>query len=113
MLQEKVNDYHILIKGYDAHHIARVMRFQPEDKIICNQPDGRAAICTIMSIDQHVVHVAKEEWLEEEAELPIHITIAQGLPKGDKLDLVMQKGNEIGAYVFIQFHDEHAFVVKD
>jgi len=111
--QEKWNDNQILIKGDDAHHIARVMRFQPEDKIICNHPDGRAAICTIMSIDQHVVHVAKEEWLEEEAELPIHITIAQGLPKGDKLDLVLQKGTELGAHAFIPFQAERSVVVWD
>src|SRR5690625_7026250 len=87
------------------------MRFQPEEKIICNHPDGRAAICTVMSIDQDVVHVDKEEWLEEEAELPIRITIAQGLPKGDKLDLVLQKGPELGAHAFIPFQAKHSVVV--
>src|SRR5699024_4323123 len=68
-------------------------------------------ICAVMSIDQDVVHVAKEEGLEEEAELRMHITIAQGLPKGDKLDLVVQKGTELGVHAFIPVEAERSVVV--
>lgn len=111
--QDNWNNNEILIKGDDAHHISRVMRFKPEDRLICNHPDGRAAISIIMSIEQDVIHAVVEGWLEEEAELPIQITIAQGLPKGDKFDLVLQKGTELGAYKFIPFQAQRSVAVWD
>lgn len=107
------NGNQIQVRGDDAHHIARVMRYKTGDKIICNHPDGLAAICTVKTIGQNVVYVAKEEWLKETVELPIHVTIAQGLPKGDKLELVLQKGTELGAHAFIPFQADRSVVVWD
>lgn len=103
----------ILINGDDAHHISRVMRLLPEDRIICVDSDGCAAICIISSIEQQTVYAKIAEWLEEETELPLQITIAQGLAKGDKLDLVLQKGTELGADAFIPLKTERSVVVWD
>ncbi len=103
----------VFIKGEDVRHIARVMRLHPGDKIICNHPDGPAAVCLITSIDTNTVRGTAEEWLEATAELPVKITIAQGIPKGDKFDFVLQKGTELGAYAFIPFRAERSVAVWD
>ncbi|RDW21759.1 16S rRNA (uracil(1498)-N(3))-methyltransferase [Oceanobacillus chungangensis] len=101
------------IKGDDAHHIIRVMRSQVGDQIICNHQDGNAAVCKITSLNQDSVHATVIEWKKETVELPIAVTIAQGLPKGDKFDLVLQKGTELGANAFIPLKMDRSIVVWD
>lgn len=109
-------DWHVtevIIKGDDAHHINRVMRYKEGDKIICNHPDGQAAICEITSMDKNHIQATLQEWLDEAVELPITVTVAQGLPKGDKFDFILQKGTELGAHSFIPFQAERSIVVWD
>ncbi|MEN1969353.1 16S rRNA (uracil(1498)-N(3))-methyltransferase [Lentibacillus sp. N15] len=103
----------VTITGDDVHHMMRVMRFSDGDRVICNHPDGRAAICRIhlQSLDTIIAEIV--EWLEESVELPVDVTIAQGLPKGDKFDLILQKGTELGAAGFIPFQAERSIVVWD
>ena len=103
----------VMITGNDVHHITRVMRYKTGDSIICNHPNGQAAVCIITASSMDVVETTIVKWLDETVELPIKVTIAQGLPKGDKLDLIMQKGTELGAHAFIPFQAERSVVVWD
>lgn len=103
----------IEIIGDDAHHINRVMRFKSGDKIICTHPDGKAAICQIISLEKNKVKVKIKEWLENNSELPVHVTIAQGMPKGNKLELIFQKGTELGAAKFCLFEADRSIVKWD
>lgn len=100
------------ITGEDAHHIKRVMRGELTDKIICNHPDGNLAICELIELET-TVFAKIIEWKSEKHELPVHITIAQGLPKGSKIDLILQKGTELGASGFHLFQAEHSIVKWD
>src|SRR5699024_1806636 len=86
------------ITGDDFHHIIHVMRMDIHDKIIANHHDGRSAICEIIEIGDHDLTANVLEWLEENKELPVSVTIAQGLPKGDKWEFILQKGTELGAH---------------
>lgn len=103
----------VTIMDNDAHHINRVMRFQIGNAIICNHPDGKAAICEITSFADDRVHTVIKEWMSESVELPIDVTIAQGLPKSDKFEFVLQKGTELGATAFIPVQAERSVVVWD
>ncbi|WP_010097059.1 16S rRNA (uracil(1498)-N(3))-methyltransferase [Ornithinibacillus scapharcae] len=103
----------VTITGDDAHHIIRVMRMQQDDRIICNPKSSKGAICRIIDIKDSMVIAEVEEWIEKESELPVYVTIAQGLPKGDKMDLVLQKGTELGASGFIPFQAERSVVKWD
>ncbi|MGX9933245.1 16S rRNA (uracil(1498)-N(3))-methyltransferase [Virgibacillus salarius] len=107
------NEFTIKITGDDVHHMKRVMRFKAGDCIICNHPDGQAAICKITFLDNGVVYADIKEWLKQDAELPVEVAIAQGLPKGDKLDLIFQKGTELGANTFIPFQASRSVVRWD
>jgi 16S rRNA (uracil1498-N3)-methyltransferase len=93
----------VVISGDDAHHISRVMRMKPGDAIACVFPDGRTAVCQIEQIANEQVCARIVQWKEEGRELPVRIYIAQGLPKGEKWELVIQKGTELGAAGFLPF----------
>jgi 16S rRNA (uracil1498-N3)-methyltransferase len=97
------NNQQIAIVGDDYHHIVRVMRMREGEEIVCCNENGQAALCKITKITNDEVIANIIEWVEEQTELPINVYIAQGLPKGDKLELVIQKGTELGAFSFIPF----------
>lgn len=103
----------VAISGDDAHHIARVMRMKPGDGIICVFPDGRTAVCEIEQIANEHVQARIVQWKEERSELPVRIYIAQGLPKGEKWELVIQKGTELGAAGFLPFEAARSVVKWD
>lgn len=111
--EENWKEDDVVIANDDAHHISRVMRSQPEDKIICNHPDGKAAICKISEMTGNHVRAVISEWLDESAESPIEVTIAQGLPKSDKMDSVLKKGTELGAHAFIPIQADRSVVSWD
>lgn len=103
----------ITITGDQAHHIVRVMRYQENDRIICNQTNGKAALCSLTQVAPNCVEAEIIEWIDETVELPIEVTIVQGIPKGNKFDFVLQKGTELGATSFIPFKAERSISVWD
>lgn len=109
----QIDENTITIHADDAHHIARVMRMKPGFTIICCTEDGRVAKCEIQDITDDFVLASIVEWIDENNELPVAVTIAQGLPKGDKLDLIVQKGTELGAYGFLPFFASRSIVKWD
>ncbi|MBA2873533.1 16S rRNA (uracil(1498)-N(3))-methyltransferase [Thermaerobacillus caldiproteolyticus] len=111
--EQIVNREHIVIDGDDYHHIVRVMRMNEGDGLICCSEHSEVALCQIEQITNENVIVRIIQWIEEQTELPIQIYIAQGLPKGDKLELVIQKGTELGAFSFIPFTAARSVVKWD
>lgn len=103
----------VYISDDDLHHISRVMRMNQGDQIICNRPDGQTAICSILEITDNHVAAKIVEWLETNVEMPVKVAIAQAFPKGDKLDLILQKGTELGAVDFFLFHGARSIVKLD
>src|SRR5690625_7436830 len=79
------------------------MRYNVQDEIICVHPNGQSAKSKITKIYTKEVKAKIIEWLEHNAELPVEVTIAQGLPRGNKLELILQKGTELGAAKFYLF----------
>ncbi|UOR12265.1 16S rRNA (uracil(1498)-N(3))-methyltransferase [Halobacillus amylolyticus] len=102
----------VVIKGDDVHHIVRVMRMQKNDSLICVHPERGPALCKIIAVEQEVICSIKD-WLDENKELPVEVTIVQSLGKGDKLEQVVQKGTELGAHRFIPFNAERSVAKWD
>lgn len=107
------DDHTLKIVTDDFHHLTRVMRMKPGDQVICNDQHGKQATCEIMAIETEVAHLKVVEWLTEETELPVQVTIVQGLPKGDKLDLIVQKATELGVNKVIPFDASRSIVKWD
>lgn len=106
-------EQHVTISGDDAHHIVRVMRMSEGNQVICCNEKGDSALCEIQNISGNEVRLSIVEWLSEQKELPIAVTIVNGLPKGDKLELIIQKGTELGATMFVPFIAARSIVKWD
>lgn len=100
----------VIITGDDVHHIQRVMRNEIDDEIICIHPDKTVARCKITQIDKEFVESQIVSLEESQTEMPIKVSVVQSLPKGDKLDLIMQKGTELGANSFYLYEAERSIV---
>ncbi|MFC4404170.1 16S rRNA (uracil(1498)-N(3))-methyltransferase [Gracilibacillus xinjiangensis] len=111
--EDNWQDGYIAITGDDYHHITNVMRMDIDSEILCNHPNGKVAHCKIEKIDTTTVVVKIIEWLESNTDSPISITIAQGLPKGDKWEFILQKSTELGVSRMIAFQAERSVVKWD
>lgn len=101
-----------VLQGEDYKHIIRVMRMTEGNQVIVVNDEG-AFIATIKTISDDQVVVKKEGNPLPSNELPIRVTIANGLAKGDKHDLIVQKGTELGAYKMILVKAERSIVKWD
>ncbi|MDQ0269506.1 16S rRNA (uracil(1498)-N(3))-methyltransferase [Cytobacillus purgationiresistens] len=108
-----ISENRFAINGEDFHHINRVMRMTQNDKIICVAPNGKSAECTIVKMTAESIEAEVVQWIESSSELPINMTIVSGLPKGDKLEWIIQKGTELGAHRFIPFTSARSIVKWD
>ncbi|MBC6315362.1 16S rRNA (uracil(1498)-N(3))-methyltransferase [Listeria grandensis] len=100
---DEIKDDTAIITGDNFHHIVRVMRMKLEDQVYLVTPDERTAIASIKELGEDFIRLTVLTWKNESSELPIAITIASGLPKGDKLEWITQKGTELGAKQFLSF----------
>lgn len=100
--QEQIKEKTIEIKADDVKHIRNVLRKEINDEIeICNQEDGKNYTCKINQINQENIICEIIEQIEGEAESQIHVDIYQGLPKADKMELIIQKSVELGVHAII------------
>ncbi|MCR2803194.1 RsmE family RNA methyltransferase [Paenibacillus soyae] len=110
---DQIRDGVVTITGEDAHHAARVMRMKPEDRLIACDGQGRTVLAYVLDATPQEVRAEVLEPLEQHSEPAWSVTIAQSLPKGDKMELVIQKGTEIGAASFLPFESERMVVQYD
>ncbi|MFT9848622.1 16S rRNA (uracil(1498)-N(3))-methyltransferase [Aneurinibacillus sp. REN35] len=109
----QMDEQFVTITGDDVNHIVRVMRSRPGDEVICCSGLGRDVRGAIDVIESDHVRVRILEEGLANRELPVQVTIAQGLPKGDKMELVIQKGTELGAFSFCAFTSMRTVVKLD
>jgi 16S rRNA (uracil1498-N3)-methyltransferase len=103
----------VVLSGDDAHHAIRVMRMKAGDRMICSDGRDREALVRVSAIDKQSVEAEVLEWLDPPAEAAVDVWVAQSLPKGDKMETVIQKCTEIGAARFIPFLSERTIVQYD
>ncbi|CDQ18047.1 16S rRNA (uracil1498-N3)-methyltransferase [Halobacillus karajensis] len=101
------------ISGDDSHHIVRVMRMKAGDELIAIHPEKGPAHCKIAEISEGSVSCKVMNWVEEEREMPVHVTIVASLGKGDKLEQIVQKGTELGASSFIPYQADRSVAKWD
>ena len=98
---DQLVDDHAVIVGDNVHHVLNVMRASVGDRIIVCTCAKKSYLVEIVNLNKMEVKVKIVETRVENVELPIYVTISQGIVKGDKFDLVVQKATECGASVFI------------
>ncbi|MFC5450265.1 16S rRNA (uracil(1498)-N(3))-methyltransferase [Paenibacillus aestuarii] len=103
----------VTIEGDDAHHLQRVMRAEVGEQVICSNGVDREALVRITQLEKGCVIAEVVEELAMTAEAAVEVWVAQSLPKGDKMETVIQKGTEIGAARFLPFLSERTVVQYD
>src|SRR5690554_3775267 len=111
--KEQFKTHTIQVQGDDAFHIQNVMRAKLGDRIIVADGSGQEAIAEIVALSKGAVEATYLELTKSAGEAQIDVWLAQALPKGDKMEIVIQKGTEIGANRFIPFISERTIVQYD
>lgn len=104
---ESLSQDPVALCGQVAYHLAVVLRLSPGEEVLLLDGLGNLCHCRIETLDKKG-GLAKilQRRQEKETALPVHLL--QGLPKGDKLELVLQKGTELGIGTFSPLHTERS-----
>lgn len=114
VMQEQIGPEEIRIEGSDVNHIRNVLRMVPGEKItISSRDDTTEYECEIAGFADDVITARILSSHEAAAELPNRIWLFQGLPKGDKMELIIQKAVELGAYAVVPVATKRAVVKLD
>ena len=104
----------VVITGKDVNHIKNVLRMQPGEEIaVSNGEDGKEYRCGIEELYEDEIICTLRFVKEDGVELPSKIYLFQGLPKADKMELIVQKAVELGVYEIIPVATKRAVVKLD
>lgn len=112
--QINVNDKSVIITGPDINHIKNVLRMRVGEEIsVSNGQDGCEYRCGIIGFTEESVLCELRFVKEDGVELPVKVTLYQGLPKGDKMELIIQKAVELGVYEIVPVASKRCVVKLD
>ena len=104
----------IVITGSDFNHIKNVLRMKIGEEIaVSNGTDGKEYRCGIEEFAEDEVICTLRFVKEDGLELPAKVTLFQGLPKADKMELIVQKMVELGVYRIVPVATKRAVVKLD
>lgn len=100
-----ISDGSAVVEGEVYRHIARVLRMVAGDRVLLVDENGVRHYGRIELVTKKNVEIAitSTQSAVESDIVPPRITICQALPKGDRLDLILQKCTELGAHDFLLF----------
>lgn len=110
---EQVGETAVRIEGSDVNHIKNVLRMKRGEEILVSDGNEREYHCEIESLEEDCVIATILDIDGTTRELPIQITLFQGLPKGDKMELIIQKAVELGAARIVPVETKRAVVKLD
>lgn len=101
----------VCITGTDVNHICNVLRMKPGEEFYVN--DGSASgkyLCAMQAAAEEQVTCRILQRIRETSELSCEITLYQGLPKADKMELIIQKAVELGVSRIVPVAMKHCVV---
>lgn len=109
----QVHEHEIVIEGSDVNHIRNVLRMKIDERIRISNMSGQAYFCHITLITEDMVVAEIDSEDDNGTELGNRITLFQGLPKGDKMELIIQKAVELGVYKIVPVSMKNCVVKLD
>lgn len=110
--EEQINGENAYIEGSDVNHIANVLRMKPGEELLISVKGDWDYLCKIVDIETDRVNLKVLESMEQR-ELPVKITLLQGIPKSDKLEMIIQKAVELGVSEIIPVKTKRVVVKID
>jgi 16S rRNA (uracil1498-N3)-methyltransferase len=106
--------HRVYITGQDVNHIKNVLRMHTGEEIsVSNGQDGKEYRCGILELGDDMITCELRFIKEDGVELPSKIYLFQGLPKADKMELIIQKAVELGVYEIIPVATKRCVVKLD
>ena len=110
---ENIEDNRIVITGSDVNHIKNVLRLNKGEKIVICDGQGKDYYCIIDNVAKEQVIAVIEDKQNANTELRTKIYLFQGLPKKDKMELIVQKAVELGVYEIVPVKMKRTIVKID
>ena len=90
------------LTGENAQH-AKVLRLKAGEEVLLCDGEGREALCTVSDFDKDFCRVCVTERRDSATEAAVRVSVYMAFPKADKLEHVIQKATELGAYEIVTF----------
>ena len=90
----------VFLSGENAQH-AKVLRLKQGESVLLCDGDGHEGICRVVSTENW--HLRMEQRQNSQSEAAVKVSVYMALPKADKLEHVIQKATELGAYEIVTF----------
>ena len=110
--EEQVNGENAYISGSDVNHIVNALRMKIGGELLVSVKGDWDYLCKIEEIENDRVNLKLLESMEQR-ELPIKLTLLQGIPKSDKLEMIIQKAIELGVSEIIPVKTNRVVVKID
>ena len=111
--QDQIGPETITITGPDVNHMKNVLRMKPGEEILISNGVDKDYHCQVETLDSDAVTARILSVDEEGTELPGKIYLFQGLPKQEKMELIVQKAVELGVYQVIPVAMKRSVVKLD
>ena len=102
--KSQINNDKVQISGEDVHHIKNVLRLKKGEEIFVCDELGSRYLARVDDYSQDYVNLKLINKCEESTEPKVNITLFQGLPKQDKMDLIVQKCTELRCKMHYSSH---------
>ena len=110
----QIQDKTVRIEGSDVNHIKNVLRMKVGEELsVSNGLDGKEYRCGIVSMDEMSILCELRFVKEDGVELPSQVYLFQGLPKADKMELIIQKAVELGVHAVVPVAAKRCVVKLD
>ena len=95
--ERNVTEETIRITGADVNHMKNVLRMREGEELTVCDGTGMEYLCTVSEFSggEAILRIAERK--QAQTELPVRLVLYQGLPKKDKMELIVQKAVELGA----------------
>lgn len=90
------------LTGENAQH-AKVLRLKAGEEVLLCDGEGREALCTVTDFGKDFCNVSVAERRDSATEAAVRVSVYMAFPKADKLEHVIQKATELGAYEIVTF----------
>lgn len=104
--KEQIEDGIVTLLGDDAHHISRSLRMAAGEEIVVCDMQRNEYVCVLEGFFPDRVTARTISECKSDTEPPYKASLYQALPKGDKLDSIIQKAVECGVYSITTFNSE-------
>lgn len=99
--EELQPDFLVLV-GENAQH-ARVLRLKNGEEVLVCDGQGKECICTVSDVSPEQISLVVKHRQPSQTEAGVQVSVYMAFPKGDKLEHVIQKATELGAYEIVAF----------